>query len=253
MTSSGGTFGGFSFPSLEDKWSNDLGRSPLNPPRFDKERTVPVGTLDSGELYRMTFSPKAGDYHHLLVTGGTGSGKTVFTDTLAAALMSRYSQGSAAQFIFFDGKGSAGPIAEKKGVLYHLTPDKSEDAALAAKSIQGFLQHQSEQLDEANGQDIQDLSGILPYLFLFVDEPDEFGPEVQEMLDKVYRVGRSLGVYIIRSQQRNFLGTAASLSDRVKLVERGVARIARPGSEDSVTVNVLGEDYDHLQALIRYV
>ena len=169
---------------------------------------VVVGVGRSGPL-RLDLQA---DGPHFLVAGTTGSGKSEFLRTLAAALAAAHPPGRI-NLLFIDFKGGSGlrPLAGLAHCVGLLTDLDTNEVARALVSL-GAEVRRREELLAAYGPRISrpmsrlDPSGpTLPHLVLIIDEfrmlVDE-APEALAELMRIAAIGRSLGIHLIMATQR---------------------------------------------------
>lgn len=150
-----------------------------------------------------------GAYHTILV-GTTGSGKSEFMKTLALSAAWKYSP-RLLNFFFMDFKGGAAfnmlkDLPHVVGVVTNLSPQLVERGLDA---LQAEFGRRQKLFAEAAVSDIWSYNEKffqtpIPHLMLMLDEFARGMSDFQrlpEMLDKLVRIGRSLGVYLLLANQ----------------------------------------------------
>lgn len=150
-----------------------------------------------------------GAYHTILV-GTTGSGKSEFMKTLALSAAWKYSP-RLLNFFFMDFKGGAAfnvlkDLPHVVGVVTNLSPQLVERGLDA---LQAEFDRRQKRFAEAAVSNIWSYNekfpqASIPHLMLMLDEFARGMSDFQrlpEMLDKLVRIGRSLGVYLLLANQ----------------------------------------------------
>lgn len=150
-----------------------------------------------------------GAYHTILV-GTTGSGKSEFMKTLALSAAWKYSP-RLLNFFFMDFKGGAAfnilkDLPHVVGVVTNLSPQLVERGLDA---LQAEFDRRQKRFAEAAVSNIWSYNEKfpqtpIPHLMLMLDEFARGMSDFQrlpEMLDKLVRIGRSLGVYLLLANQ----------------------------------------------------
>ena len=150
-----------------------------------------------------------GAYHTILV-GTTGSGKSEFMKSLVLSAAYTYSP-KLLNFFFLDFKGGAAfnvlkDLPHVVGVVTNLSPELVERGLSA---IEAEIERRQRLFAEAGVQNIWEYNRFNPdaplsQMMLLLDEfargMDEF-PRLPTILDKVVRIGRSLGMYLLLANQ----------------------------------------------------
>lgn len=150
-----------------------------------------------------------GAYHSILV-GTTGSGKSEFMKTLVLAAAYRYSPRQL-NFFFMDFKGGSAfnifqSLPHTVGVVTNLSPELVERGLNA---IEYELEARQKRLAEANVSNIweyneSNASQPMPHLLLLLDEfargMEDF-EQLPDLLNRLVRIGRSLGMYLFLANQ----------------------------------------------------
>ncbi|MCB5292638.1 FtsK/SpoIIIE domain-containing protein [Arthrobacter sp. SO3] len=169
---------------------------------------VPVGTGKSGTL-RLDLQA---DGPHFLVAGTTGSGKSEFLRTLAAALAAAHSP-DRVNLLFIDFKGGSGlrPLAGLVHCVGLLTDLDVKEVARTLVSLGAEVRRREGLLASYQAADLTAYESVdpggppLPHLVIIIDEfrmlVDE-EPEALAELMRIAAIGRSLGIHLIMATQR---------------------------------------------------
>jgi len=150
-----------------------------------------------------------GAYHTILV-GTTGSGKSEFMKSLVLTAAYKYSP-RLLNFFFMDFKGGAAfnilkDLPHVVGVVTNLSPQLVERGLSA---LEAEFERRQKRFADAAVSNIWTYNekypeAPIPHLMLLLDEfargMGDF-PRLPEMLDKLVRIGRSLGVYLLLANQ----------------------------------------------------
>ncbi|AOT05166.1 FtsK/SpoIIIE domain-containing protein [Arthrobacter sp. U41] len=169
---------------------------------------VPVGMGISGTL-RLDLQA---DGPHFLVAGTTGSGKSEFLRTLAAALAATYPP-DRVNLLYIDFKGGSGlrPLAGLDHCVGLLTDLDVSEVARTLVSLGAEVRRREELLASYRAADLTayetlDPSGPpLPHLVLIIDEFRMLVDDAPESLAELMRIaaiGRSLGIHLVMATQR---------------------------------------------------
>jgi S-DNA-T family DNA segregation ATPase FtsK/SpoIIIE len=184
---------------ISRRWSGSAGTPGLS---------VPVGVGNSGPLQLDLQA----DGPHFLVAGTTGSGKSEFLRTLAAALAAAHPPGRV-NLLFIDFKGGSGlrPLAGLAHCVGLLTDLDTSEVARTLVSLAAEVRRREELLAAFRAPDLTayellDPSGPpLPRLVIIIDEfrmlVDEAPAALTELM-RIAAIGRSLGVHLVMATQR---------------------------------------------------
>ena len=162
---------------------------------FTKSKySFPVGQKDDG---RPLYAELCDDTPHFLIAGATGSGKTVFLQTLTAALAYKNTPNDM-QLILIDGvRQGLRPLAALPHVIHGDVIYKDADMVEAISWIY-------KKLDERINSD-----GICtPKIVTVIDEVDRYYsvPSVKKaiapMIDTIIKDGRQFGIHLVMGSQR---------------------------------------------------
>lgn len=169
---------------------------------------VPVGIGSSGPL-RLDLQA---DGPHFLVAGTTGSGKSEFLRTLAAALAAAHPP-DRVNLLFIDFKGGSGlrPLAGLAHCVGLLTDLDLDEVARTLVSLGAEVRRREVLLASQQAADLTAYEALdprgppLPHLVLIIDEfrmlVDE-APDALAELMRIAAIGRSLGIHLIMATQR---------------------------------------------------
>ena len=167
-----------------------------------------VGIGSSGPL-RLDLQA---DGPHFLVAGTTGSGKSEFLRTLAAALAAAHPP-DRVNLLFIDFKGGSGlrPLAGLAHCVGLLTDLDLDEVARTLVSLAAEVRRREVLLASHQAADLTAYEALdphgppLPHLVLIIDEfrmlVDE-APDALAELMRIAAIGRSLGIHLIMATQR---------------------------------------------------
>lgn len=151
---------------------------------------------------------------HLMVAGSTGTGKTIFLNSLILSLLYRNSP-ETLRFILIDPKRVEFPIY---GDLPHLLAPVIVDVKRAIVSLQwlvGEMERRFDLLSETKARDIVSFNEIarnkkeiepLPYIVLIIDELADLmvarGKEIEAGIVRIAQMARAVGIHLVLATQR---------------------------------------------------
>jgi len=148
---------------------------------------------------------------HLLVAGATGSGKSVFVNSLITGLLT-YKTPQDLRFIMIDPKRVE--LTVYNGIPHLITP-VIVDPLEAVNALRWLLEQMDERLkllSDVSARDIKsynekiDSSKKLPYLMLIVDELADLmmtsGKSIEQGLVRLAQMGRATGIHLVVATQR---------------------------------------------------
>lgn len=148
---------------------------------------------------------------HLLVAGSTGSGKSVFVNSLITSLITR-STPEDLRFVMIDPKRVE--LTIYNGIPHLITP-VIVDTQKAINALQWMMQQMEERLEQLAQQGARDIASYndkvgerehMPYLVLIVDELADLmmtsGKAVENGLVRLAQMGRATGIHIVVATQR---------------------------------------------------
>lgn len=187
-------------------------------PEDSQQVLLPVGQFvdrDGLRTYEIDFRPESlggkGAYHAMMI-GTTGSGKSIFMQSLVLAAAHRYSPRDI-NFMFMDFKAGAAEL-KKVSELPHavgMVTDLNRDLAdRALQALENELSRRKQIFDSAgNITDIWDFNRrfpdqTIPHLVVMIDEFAEgikILPNLVERLKELGRQGRAFGIYFFLANQ----------------------------------------------------
>ncbi|MFV9504540.1 MAG: FtsK/SpoIIIE domain-containing protein [Oscillochloridaceae bacterium umkhey_bin13] len=188
---------------------------------------VAFGVMAGGRTRTLRFEAKA-DGVHALVAGGTGAGKSELLMSIVVGLALRYDP-SVLNFVLIDykGGGAFAPFEQLPHCVDILTNLHKPAVRRVFTAIRAELERRQELL-RTDGDIVkyrqagrhQGAQGQpLPFLMIIIDEYAELitdNPEFGEELDRITRLGRSLGVHLILASQRP-TGVSDQMRANIKL------------------------------------
>ncbi len=148
---------------------------------------------------------------HLLVAGSTGSGKSVFINSLITSLITRATP-EALRFVMIDPKRVELPLYN--GIPHLITP-VIVDTQKVVNALHWMTQQMEERLELLAQEGARDIASYnekvttgrhMPYLILIVDELADLmmtaGKAVEHGLVRLAQMGRSTGIHLVVATQR---------------------------------------------------
>ncbi len=146
---------------------------------------------------------------HLLVAGTTGSGKSVFINTLLASLLYKFSP-SQLRLILIDPKMLE--LSVYNDIAHLLTPVVTEPkkAIIALKWVCREMERRYSMMNEEGTRNLegynQKASEKLPYIIVFIDEMADLmmtaGKEVEHYVQRLAQMARACGIHLVMATQR---------------------------------------------------
>jgi len=146
---------------------------------------------------------------HLLVAGTTGSGKSVFINTLLASLLYKFSP-SELRLILIDPKMLE--LSVYNDIAHLLTPVVTEPkkAIIALKWVCKEMERRYSMMNEERTRNLegynQKASEKLPYIVVFIDEMADLmmtaGKEVEHYVQRLAQMARACGIHLVMATQR---------------------------------------------------
>lgn len=237
--------------SIKQRWARDL------PPQ--ELLKFPVGIRsgrDGLEPMYLDLKPEelgGQQAFHTVLIGTTGSGKSVFLQSLILAAAYNYSP-TYLNFLLMDFKAGASELSKLKelphvvGMVTDLSPELANRSLIALDSE---IQRRKRIFEEAGK--ISDIwtynrrfsNSPLPHLVLVLDEfakGVEILPDMQRVLQTLATQGRALGVYLLLANQKVTAAVDSLLAnigwrivlrvgekDEMRLVDPALPRTTRPG------------------------
>ena len=146
---------------------------------------------------------------HLLVAGTTGSGKSVFINTLLASLLYKFSP-SQLRLILIDPKMLE--LSVYNDIAHLLTPVVTEPkkAIIALKWVCKEMERRYSMMNEEGTRNLEGYnkkaSEKLPYIVVFIDEMADLmmtaGKEVEHYVQRLAQMARACGIHLVMATQR---------------------------------------------------
>lgn len=146
---------------------------------------------------------------HLLVAGTTGSGKSVFINTLLASLLYKFSP-SELRLILIDPKMLE--LSVYNDIAHLLTPVVTEPkkAIITLKWVCKEMERRYSMMNEEGTRNLegynQKASEKLPYIIVFIDEMADLmmtaGKEVEHYVQRLAQMARACGIHLVMATQR---------------------------------------------------
>ena len=146
---------------------------------------------------------------HLLVAGTTGSGKSVFINTLLASLLYKFSP-MQLKLILIDPKMLE--LSVYNDIAHLLTPVVTEPkkAIIALKWVCKEMERRYSLMNEEGTRSLegynQKASEALPYIVVFIDEMADLmmtaGKEVEHYVQRLAQMARACGIHLVMATQR---------------------------------------------------
>jgi S-DNA-T family DNA segregation ATPase FtsK/SpoIIIE len=204
----------YSVPEIVERWQTH--------PDDAQQVLLPVGQYvdrDGLATYEIDFRPESiggkGAYHAMMI-GTTGSGKSIFMQSLVLAAAHRYSPRDI-NFMFMDFKAGAAELKKVSELPHSVGMVTDLSPALADRALQALENELSrrKQIFDSAGKitDIWDYNrrfseDTMPHLVVMIDEFAEgikILPNLVERLKELGRQGRAFGMYFfLANQEVNF-------------------------------------------------
>ena len=146
---------------------------------------------------------------HLLVAGTTGSGKSVFINTLLASILYKFSPQDL-RLILIDPKMLE--LSVYNDIAHLLTPVVTEPkkAILALKWVCKEMERRYSLMNEENTRSLEGYNQKsiekLPYIVVFIDEMADLmmtaGKEVEHYVQRLAQMARACGIHVVMATQR---------------------------------------------------
>ena len=146
---------------------------------------------------------------HLLVAGTTGSGKSVFINTLLASLLYKFSPDQL-RLILIDPKMLE--LSVYNDIAHLLTPVVTEPkkAIIALKWVCKEMERRYSLMNEEGTRSLegynQKASDPMPYIVVFIDEMADLmmtaGKEVEHYVQRLAQMARACGIHLVMATQR---------------------------------------------------
>ncbi len=146
---------------------------------------------------------------HLLVAGTTGSGKSVFINTLLASLLYKFSP-TQLRLILIDPKMLE--LSVYNDIAHLLTPVVTEPkkAIIALKWVCKEMERRYSLMNEEGTRNLEGYNQkaieSLPYIVVFIDEMADLmmtaGKEVEHYVQRLAQMARACGIHLVMATQR---------------------------------------------------
>ena len=146
---------------------------------------------------------------HLLVAGTTGSGKSVFINTLLASVLYKFSP-KELRLILIDPKMLE--LSVYNDIAHLLTPVVTEPkkAIIALKWVCKEMERRYSLMNEENTRSLEGYNQKslekLPYIIVFIDEMADLmmtaGKEVEHYVQRLAQMARACGIHLVMATQR---------------------------------------------------
>tara|TARA_B100000965_G_scaffold328798_1_gene292005 strand:- start:742 stop:2805 length:2064 start_codon:yes stop_codon:yes gene_type:complete len=146
---------------------------------------------------------------HLLVAGTTGSGKSVFINTLLASILYKFSPDEL-RLILIDPKMLE--LSVYNDIAHLLTPVVTEPkkAIIALKWVCKEMERRYSLMNEENTRSLEGYNQKsiekLPYIVVFIDEMADLmmtaGKEVEHYVQRLAQMARACGIHLVMATQR---------------------------------------------------
>jgi len=204
--------------------------------RFAKEQDLPfiVGVDEINQPIYLSLSKLV----HLMIAGTTGSGKSVFTNTLILSLLSTYPP-EMLRFYMVDPK--LVELSHYKGLPHveHVVTDMGKAAAMLSKLTKEMDRRYS-QFSENGVKNIklynEKMEKKMPYIVCVIDEYADLqdtNPEVEDYITRLGQKARAAGIHMVIATQRP---SSDIISGRIKAVIPNAISFKLNGNTDYKTV-----------------
>ena len=173
--------------------------------KSDHKIPICIGKDISGSIEVIDLSKTP----HLLVAGTTGSGKSVFINTLLASILYKFSP-KELRLILIDPKMLE--LSVYNDIAHLLTPVVTEPkkAILALKWVCKEMERRYTLMNEENTRNLESYNNIsqekLPFIVVFIDEMADLmmtaGKEVEHYVQRLAQMARACGIHLVMATQR---------------------------------------------------
>jgi len=173
----------------------------------DAQHKIPIciGKNISGEIEVIDLSKTP----HLLVAGTTGSGKSVFINTLLTSILYKFSPDDL-RLILIDPKMLE--LSVYNDIAHLLTPVVTEPkkAIIALKWVCKEMERRYSLMNEENTRSLeafnQKVTEKMPYIVVVIDEMADLmmtaGKEVEHYVQRLAQMARACGIHLVMATQR---------------------------------------------------
>ena len=165
----------------------------------DEKLILPIGRCDNGEYIFMNFEEVAS----LFITGTTGTGKSIFIDSLIVSLMLKNTSSDVKLFLFDPKQVELG---EYNGIKYVETKENIKNISSAKKVLLNILKEmelRTNKLIETHHRSIKTYNKYQmdkwPHLFIFIDEACDLlkNNDIKKIFIEIMEYGKPLGIHLI--------------------------------------------------------
>lgn len=171
-------------------------------------RMIPFGKNIAGELLYANLS----DFPHMLVSGTTGSGKTIFMHSVILSLIMR-NKPDELKIVLIDPKKVEMAFYEKIPHLLCPNISQSSKANVAMKKLVDEMERRYSLFADNRVRDIKGFNEFartnniqpLPYIVVFIDEYADLVEEAKDIKQHVVRIAqkaRAAGIHLVIATQR---------------------------------------------------
>ena len=185
--------------------------------------TIPIGSTPSGERVLRELE----EFPHLLVGGGSGSGKSVFLSAAIFSLLIRNSPDKL-NLLLLDGKSDL--------CVFENAPHLIADIAYEPEEVFKALAVAKAELRRRIQTKRRDRHAVFPILLIVIDEIDSLlkphKKEIEDVLTPLSKMGRSLNIHMIIGSQRPS-GDLISPHILTNFMSRVCLKVAKPAYSEN--------------------
>ena len=171
------------------------------------ERDHPLRTVIGVDVGGRGVSARLDKLPHLLVAGATGSGKSVFLNTLLADLVTN-NPPERLRLAIADGKGTEFAAFDRVRHLSHPVATSLLEMVDLLRDVEAEMDERFENLGRAGAKKIDDLplAERPPYLVVVFDEMADVmlraRAQVEDTIARITQLGRAAGIHFVGATQR---------------------------------------------------
>lgn len=205
-------------------------------------RYIPFGKNISGDLISADLS----EFPHMLVSGTTGSGKTIFIHSVILTLIMR-NKPEELKILLIDPKKVEMNYYKE---IPHLICPNISDSRKAYVALQRLVDEMERRYNLFQANELRDIKGFnvwakqnnvqpLPYIVVFVDEYADLADSCKEVREPVVRIAqkaRAAGIHLVLATQR----PSVNIIDGV--IKGNIAtRVALLSASSTDSITIIGE------------